>query len=212
MLGFIQGKVLSKNADSHSIVLLAHRMGFEITLPQRSFDTLVQDAKISLWLHTHVREDQLALFGFATENEKLFFKQLLGVSGLGPKTALALLGEHSPERLVHFILNKEADEISSAPGVGKKLAQRLILELSGKIEKWAWLDKIEKSTSGKKLVTVSPERQLRDDLTSALLNLGYIPNQVKPALDKLFEDDEMPTQGFEICLRNALKDMSLRHG
>lgn len=212
MLGYIQGKVLTKNVDAHSIVLLAHRMGFEIMLPQRFFDTVEVDRKMSFWLHTHVREDQLTLFGFATENEKLFFKQLLGVSGLGPKTALALLGEHSPEKLVHFILEKDADEISSAPGVGKKLAQRLILELASKIEKWAWLDKVEKSKTGKPVLELSPERQLRDDLNSALLNLGYLPTQVKPALDKVFDDEELPLKGFEVCLKTALKDMSVRHG
>ncbi len=211
MLGFIQGKVLTKNADAHSIVVLVHRMGFEVTLPQRYFETVLVNSKISLWLHTHVREDQLALFGFGTENEKLFFKQLIGVSGLGPKTALALLGEHSPEKLVHFILHKEFDEIATAPGVGKKLAQKLVLELASKVEKWAWLDKVERSTSGKPQVASSPERQLKDDLTSALLNLGYIPTQVKSTLDKLFEDDKTSTQSFEVCLKTALKEMSVRH-
>ena len=82
---------------------------------------------------------------------------------------MAVLSEHGASKLVQYIMNKEVDEISSAPGVGKKIAQRLVLELAGKIEKWAWIEKFEKAPADKKMLPPLREKQLRDDLSSALL-------------------------------------------
>ena len=104
------------------------------------------------------------------------------------------------------------DEISSAPGVGKKSAQRLVLELAGRIEKMAWSQKVNSVSARSVPVAASPQRILREDLTSALSNLGYSPGQVKSTLDKLFEREDAASQGFEACLRMALKELSGRPG
>lgn len=213
MLGFIKGKVISKNADTSQCIVLAHRLGYEVTVPRHVFDTVEVDGAASLWLHTHVREDAFVLFGFATEAEKHFFRVLLSASGVGPKVALSLLTEHGPEKLIHFILQKDVDGIAEAPGVGKKLAQKLVLELSGKVEKLAWTDIAQKplfTRVSPTTETASPAAQLREELASALQNLAFHPSQVKTVLDRMFEREETAKQSFEECLKAALKELSGR--
>lgn len=210
MLGFLKGKTISKNLDGQTIVVLAHRIGFEVTVPKVLFETLILNETISLWLHSHVREDQFTLFGFASESEKHLFRVLLGVSGLGPKTALSLLGEHGASRVCQLIMSKDSDSLSEAPGVGKKLAQKVILELSGKVEKFAWLEELPKSVVVERDVMLPPDRQLREDLNSALVNLGFVPNHIKITLDKLFERENVEAIGFAEALKAALKEMSGR--
>lgn len=210
MLGFIQGKLLSKSPETHQAVVLAGELGYEINLPQRMFDLLEVDRPVRLWIHSHIREDQFTLFGFESETEKYFFRQLLGVSGLGPKTALSLISEHGARRLVDLILQKNADQIAEAPGVGKKLAQRLVLELSTKVEKWAWVQALGPSEPAVAGETIRTHTDLRGDLLSALAHLGYQPRDIKNTLDKVFEDETAENAGFEYCLRSALKEMSGR--
>lgn len=208
MLGFLHGKVLSKNVDTNQCILVVGDVGYEISLHRRAFDIFHIDQIISLWLHTHVREDQLTLFGFTSENEKNFFRILLGVSGLGPKTALSLLSEHSVEHLSRFIIDKSISEISKAPGVGKKLAERISLELASKLEKLTWLTQLEGKSFGEKLVKVPEHRAMRDDLLSALTNLGYQPTHIRSTLERLFEGSTAEKLSFENYLRLALKEMS----
>lgn len=209
MVGFVQGKVLSKSIETSAVIVANDSVGYEVTVPKQLFDRLLVEQAVALWIHTHVREDILQLYGFATEAEKQFFRVLLAVSGLGPRTAMSLLGEHAPDRLSQHILNKDVDAISEAPGVGKKLAQRLVLELGSKIEKLAWVTQLKALSPQTRTVTASPARQLREDLSSALLNLGYQPKQVEYTLDKILETDD-ETLGFEGWLKNALREMSGR--
>lgn len=209
MLGYIEGKIISKNPDTNQCVVLAGNIGYEISVSKRTLEILSLDSNTALWLHTHVREDALTLFGFETETEKQFFRILVGVSGLGPKTALSLLSEHGAEKLSQLILAKEIAEISSAPGVGKKLAERLVLELASKLEKLAWVSQIEQKLTTPKLEH-APKKQLRDDLLSALVNLGYQPSQIRTTLDRVF-DGSLSELNFETCLKDALKDIS-HHG
>jgi Holliday junction DNA helicase RuvA len=212
MIGFLQGTVLSKNLENHSCVVLTAGVGYELTVTAPFFDKLGLDSSAAFWVHTHVREDALLLYGFATEAEKQFFRVLLGVSGLGPRTALSLLAEHGPERLSRYIQGKEIDGISTAAGVGKKLAQRLVLELGGKLEKLAWAAQLEKVSLEIKETAASPKKRLREDLSSALTNLGYAPNPIKLVLDRILERAEGGGQGFEGCLKAALNELSGRPG
>ena len=210
MIGYLKGKVLSKNLETYQCTILSYRVGYEISVPLSLFDRLLVGENTALWIHTHVREDTLALYGFANENEKLFFRLLLTVSGLGPKSSLALLTEHGTEKLAHCIRSQDATALSSAPGIGKKLAQKIILELQPKMEKLAWLAFSGRSLGPTKAATPTPTATLRDDLSSALVNLGFAPQQVKPALERLFEREELETSGFETCLKLALKEMNTR--
>jgi Holliday junction DNA helicase RuvA len=210
MLGFLRGKIISKNPDSQQCVVLTHRLGFEVTLPRDLFETVTLQSLGSFWIHSHVREDAFTLFGFASESDKFLFRILLGVSGLGPKTALSLLSEHGAERLVKLVVHKDSDGLSQAPGVGKKLAQKVILDLASKVEKLSWLGELPKIAPEAKLEPLSANEQLRADLTSALSNLGFVPAHIKTTLDKLFEREDAPAMGFAACLKIALKEMSGR--
>lgn len=209
MLGYLQGKIISKNTDTSTAVLLAGPVGYEIMFSKKTFEMITPQSDYSLWLHTHVREDAFILFGFLSELEKSFFRVLLGMSGLGPKTALSLLSEHGPERLCQLILEKKTSEISSAPGVGKKLAEKLVIELGSKVEKLQWVTQLEKFNQEVGSTVVAPSRQLRDDLNSALINLGYQQNHIKTALDRLFENKEAGFD-FETGLRFVLAEISGR--
>lgn len=211
MFGFLEGKLISKNYDTQTCVVKMFKVGFEVLVPKNLFEQLVVDQKVSLWLHTHVREDAFLLYGFSSEDEKNLFRLLLSVSGLGPKTALSLLSEHGAHRLVDLILHKATADIAKASGVGKKLAEKLPLEISSKLEKWVWAEKIEMSNVRRTpTITLSPESQLKEDLTSALLNLGYQPAQVSKVLDNVLGREEMQGQEFEFCFKAALRDMSSR--
>lgn len=208
MLGFLHGRVLSKNPDTHQCILRAGDVGYEISLSHRTFDLLLHEQEASLWLHTHVREDQLTLFGFSSETEKNFFRILLSVSGLGPKTALSLLSEHGANHLTRLIIDKNISEIATASGVGKKLAERLVLELASKLEKLAWVEQLEVKSSNVRATKLPAHKAMREDLLSALTNLGYQPNQIRNTLDKLFDTEKTKEMDFENFLRLALKDMS----
>lgn len=210
MLGYIAGKLISKNIESQHAVVLTGGVGYEIVITRRTAERIPLQADTALWLHTHVREDVFTLFGFESEEEKALFRTLISVSGLGPKTGLALLSEYAPETLAQLIITKRIADISKAPGVGKKIAERLTVELATKLEKQGW--------SGRPLVAETPgtqviqpvESQLRDDLQSALVNLRYQPAEVKQVLDRMFNGDETESQPFEICLKQALKELSSR--
>jgi holliday junction DNA helicase RuvA len=208
MLGFIRGILISKAVDSTQCVILAGRVGYEVVVPKHTF-TMTMREPVSLWLHSHVREDAFTLFGFSTETEKLLFRLLLSVSGLGPKTALALITTHG-KLLPNLIIQKNADGLSEAPGVGKKLAQKLVLELSGKIEKLSWLKLLEPQSAATPKVFSDPNSQIREDLVSALVHLGYQPNSIKTVVDRLMEKNDLKATRFEDFLRMALKEMSGR--
>jgi Holliday junction DNA helicase RuvA len=165
---------------------------------------------VGLWLYTHVREDALILFGFFSEAEKQLFKILIGVSGLGPKIALSLLSQHGPEKLIQLIIHKRTSEISEASGVGKKLAERLVLELSTKLSKLAWIQSMPQVETSIAPVILSKEERVREDLISALSNLGYSVGQIKNTLDRMFLREDTMGLGFEALLRTALKEISGR--
>ena len=207
MLGFIQGKLISRNLESLSCVVLAQNLGYEVIVPRRSLEKLQLASEVSLWLHTHVREDILSLYGFNSENDKLFFRLLLSVSGLGPKTALSLLSEFGTETLVELVLGKRIGEISKAPGVGKKTAERLVMELVSKIEKLSWAKETTHLASPASSKMSSGLMQTREDLFSALSHLGYQPHQIKTTLDKVLATEEKSVEGL---LKLALKELSNR--
>jgi Holliday junction DNA helicase RuvA len=156
-------------------------------------------AEIALRVHTHVRDDALALFGFATPLELQLFERLIGVNGVGPKLALAVLSGIEPPALVRAVRSQDVARLTKIPGIGKKTAERIGLELR---------DKLPASLAAAE--TAAPESAadaLRDDLVSALLNLGYQP----PAAEKAVEEALKEGEGtFERALRGALKQLVKR--
>jgi Holliday junction DNA helicase RuvA len=131
MIGYLTGTV--QNATEKEMIVVAGGVGYRVLAP---LPVLVSHAKgtgVALYIHTHVREDQLSLYGFEKENELDLFERLISVSGIGPKSALAMLSVHSPASVAEAVERGDASLLSHTPGIGKRTAEKIILELKGKL-------------------------------------------------------------------------------
>ncbi len=214
MIGFLKGKVISKSTESLSLVLLTEGTGtgYEITAPRPVWEHLLEGTDADLWIHTHVREDVLHLYGFATETDKKIFRILLSATGVGPKVALSLIGELGVKAIVDAIGRKQSDELAEAPGVGKKLAQKIVLELGSKIEKLEWLQTVKTLNAAVRSnphSLESTEERLRDELISALENLSFAPNAVRTAVERVFSQTGTALS-FEFAFKQCLQELSGR--
>jgi len=153
---------------------------------------------VALRIHTHVREDALLLYGFATALEQDLFERLIGVGGIGPKLALAVLSGIEPTELVRAIERGDVARLTAIPGVGKKTSERIVLELKDRLPKASLT-----VTGGVAAVDVPP---LRDDLLSALINLGYHRPLAERAVDAAIKTT--PEGGFELTLKQALRELA----
>lgn len=131
MIGFLKGKVHS--TDTSSLIIDVQGVGYKVLAPLPVVIQAVTESDISLFIHTHVREDHIVLYGFKDESDLFLFEKLTSVSGIGPKSALAMLSIHSPSSLADAVERSDAETLSHTPGVGKKTAEKIILELKGKL-------------------------------------------------------------------------------
>jgi Holliday junction DNA helicase RuvA len=195
MIGFLRGQVFEKHPNR--LIVDVAGVGYDVQVPLSTFYTAGEPgAEIALRIHTHVREDQLALYGFATPLELTMFERLIGVSGIGPKLALAVLSGIESRDLMAAIQRNDLARLTGIPGVGKKTAERMCVELR---------DRLPKAMIASD-APPSPGDALRDDLVSALINLGYHRQNIDKSLDKLLSG--AGDQRFEDVLRSALKDLS----
>ena len=193
MIARLSGTVLEKHPMR--VVIDVGGVGYDVHVPLSSFGAVGDPgAALTLRVHTHVREDALMLYGFASALEQLVFERLIAVGGIGPKLALSVLSGLAPEELVQAIARADVARLTSIPGIGKKTAERIVLELKDKLGAVA--------TAG---LGVSPAGP-REDLVSALLNLGYHRPLAEKAVDRALQDG--PDRGFETLLRAALKALS----
>ncbi len=168
-------------------------------MPLSTFYVVGDDgSEVSLRVHTHVREDQMALFGFVTALELSMFERLIAVNGIGPKLALSVLSGIEPRDLVTAIQRADIARLTRIPGVGKKTAERIVVELRDRMPK-----AVESDTTG--VVPVATDA-LRDDLLSALANLGYHQQAIDKVLEKVLKDKD-PLK-FEDALRGALRELA----
>ncbi len=190
MIGRLSGILLEKSAEA--VLIDVGGVGYEVFCPLTTIDRLAREGeKCTLSIHTHVREDQLILFGFSDADERGLFRLLTSVSGVGPKLALACLSGLNRDELASALMSEDVKKLSSIPGIGKRTAERLILELK---------DRIAKGFSPSKPVTRAAHQL--DDLDSALRNLGYRPKDVDQLIEKLRSEADGMT--FEMLLRKAL--------
>ena len=197
MIAFLRGRVLEKQPNR--VIVEVAGVGYDVAVPLSTFYVAGDPgAEIVLRVHTHVREDQLALFGFATPLELTVFERLIAISGIGPKLALAVLSGLEPRDLVTAIQRGDVSRLTSIPGVGKKTAERIVLELRERLPK-----ALESSGT---VPAPTPGDRLRDDLLSALTNLGYHRQAIDKVLDRHFSDTGDRT--FEDLLRSSLKELS----
>lgn len=196
MIGFLRGVLLHKSPQE--LLLDVSGVGYRVLVPISTFCRLGdQGTQAQLLIHTHVREDQFVLYGFATPAELELFEKLISVSGVGPKVALGVLSGIEVEDLVHAIRGNDVARLTRVPGVGKKTAERLILELK---------DKIAALHAG----TAEPQAPSpkRTDLLSALGNLGYSAAEADRAATEVLRLS--PEASLGDLLRDALRVISRR--
>jgi holliday junction DNA helicase RuvA len=200
MIALLRGRVLEKHPTK--VIVDVNGVGYDVSVPLSTFYTAGEPgAEISLRIHTHVREDQLALFGFATALELAVFERLIAISGIGPKLALAVLSGIEPRELVGAVQRDDVARLTKIPGVGKKTAERIGLELKDRLP-------AAMPAGDGKAVAESPRDQLREDLLSALLNLGYQRAVAEKAIEKTLENGA--EAGFEQALRATLNKLIKR--
>ena len=178
-------------------------IGYDVAVPLSTFYTAGDaGAEIALRVHTHVREDQLALYGFATSLELSVFERLIAVSGIGPKLALAVLSGIEPNDLIRAVRQQDVARLTAIPGVGKKTAERIGLELKDRLP-------AALPSAGQTPSPVSPADQMRDDLLSALVNLGYHRPLAEKAVDKVLQTKA--DVRFEDALKDVLRALMKAH-
>jgi Holliday junction DNA helicase RuvA len=194
MIGSLRGKLAGKRPNQ--VLIDVGGVGYQVQVPLSTFAVLGPlHGETSLLIHTHVREDQLALFGFATAREKHCFELLISASGVGPSLALKILSGMGIDDLVPAIRKGDLARLVLIPGVGKKTAERIVVELRDK------LTAVEVEETGKPVT----RSQLESDVASALVNLGYDARAVDRAIEKA-----RATSGasFEDLLRASLQSLS----
>ena len=199
MIAWLRGRLLEKT-PSRLIVDVAG-VGYEVFVPLSTFLELGPPGHdVTLRVHTHVREDQIALFGFRTAFELATFERLIGVSGIGPRLALVVLSGIEPQDLVRAVQRGDIARLTAIPGIGKKTAERITLELRDRLPAPADEDQEPTAAAG--------PQHLRDDLASALGNLGYQRLAVEKVLDRVLGATVEPS--FEQALRTALRELGTR--
>jgi Holliday junction DNA helicase RuvA len=194
MIGHLRGTILEKHPNQ--VIVESAGVGYDVQIPISTYTALAEPgASAALRIHTHVREDALLLFGFATQEEKALFERLISVSGIGPKLAITVLSGLPTADLVAAIRNSDVGHLVRIPGVGKKTAERMVLELKDKL---AGID-----TMGKAAAVAGPTLNALDrDVLSALQNLGCSRPAAEDALRKVKERG-VPAE-FEPLFRAAL--------
>jgi holliday junction DNA helicase RuvA len=193
MIAHLRGRILSKKPGQ--VIVEAGGVGYDVTISIPTFTALpAEGAETALHIHTQVREDLLALFGFIELAEKRLFERLITVSGVGPKLAVTILSGLSPETTVAAIRGHDHAMLTRIPGVGKKLAERLVVELKDKLEDMA----VAPATA----VSAGPAAE---DVLSALVNLGYQRPAALKAIESAVEKNKAAGASFDELFRAALQ-------
>ncbi|MDD2275319.1 MAG: Holliday junction branch migration protein RuvA [Smithellaceae bacterium] len=198
MIALLTGKIAYKGI-SH-VVVDAQGVGYRVFIPLTTFYALPEaDQTITLHIHTSVKEDAIHLFGFYTREERELFQLMISVSGIGPKVALNILSGISSAELLEAISTGNLTKLMAIPGIGRKMAERLILELKEKVMKKMAADAIPAANAKQKQAEM-----MREDVLSALMNLGYKAGAARDALEKAARDlKEEPA--MDQLLKKALK-------
>jgi Holliday junction DNA helicase RuvA len=195
MIALLTGRIAHKSPEF--IILDVNGVGYQVQIPFSTYYELPEEGKtVSLSIYTHVREDAITLFGFRTTVEKQFSQLLISVSGIGPKMARDILSNIHPDELAAAIVQGNLVRLSSIPGIGKKTAERLVLELKEKVRK------MDVAPSAKDAAPSEAPPEVADDVASALVNLGYKEAVVRKVLAEMTIE---PGASTEAVLRQALK-------
>jgi Holliday junction DNA helicase RuvA len=187
MIAHLRGKLAQK--DPARVVVDVNGVGYEVFVPLTTYTALPDTGfEVSIDVHTHVRDDIIALYGFSTRRERSIFEKLMTISGIGPKLAVTILSGGSVDDLVAAIKRSDLVRLTAIPGVGKKTAERIILELK---------DKLQDFVEGPAKSTVE------NDVLSALENLGYLRAHAEAAMRRAVDGDRDPA--FDVLFKRALQ-------
>ena len=195
MIAFLSGKLLEKQANT--VIVDVGGVGYEVTIPLSTFYELGEiGADVQLRIFTHVREDALQLFGFKTEREKQLYLKLISVQGIGAKSGITMLSGMSADEIIVAIRTDNLARLTAIPGVGKKTAERLVIELRDKLNDISSAS-VQESVSTER--TNLPVDEVYDDAISALTNLGYQRNAAEKALKQAVQE------GTEMSVQKLLR-------
>ncbi len=198
MIAHLKGQLIQKSPVS--LVVDVQGVGYEVFIPLTVYYELPEcGTTVSLYIHTRIREDSLKLFGFIKESDKQMFELLIRISKVGPKIALAFLSGMTGQDLTQAVFNDDIATLSAIPGVGRKTAERLALELKDKLLEL----NLQPETA---IASNTPGNGLKDDAVSALVNLGYKKAQAEQALRKVWRDEAKPS--LEELIRDSLNCLS----
>lgn len=194
MIGYLQGDLLTAAPDR--ILLDVHGVGYEVHIPLSTYYEIEKrgDGRVRLFIHTQMREDGISLFGFWTEREKRLFEKLIGVGGIGPRLGRVILSGMPPDDLLSAIAAGDVGRLSTIPGVGRKTAERIVLEIKDKVR--------ELAAELPETAAAAPDQ----DVVSALVNLGYKGPQAERAVADVRR--ERPDAAFHDLLRASLHRLS----
>jgi Holliday junction DNA helicase RuvA len=188
MIAHLRGRILDKHPNQ--VVVEAAGVGYDVSISVPTFSELpAAGAEVALHIHTHVREDALALFGFLRLEEKQLFERLIGVSGIGPRLAITILSGMAAAEMVGAIRANDVAKLTRIPGIGKKTAERMVLELRDKL-------------AGFGAVPVAPRAGHEEDVLSALVNLGYQRAAAERAVETVQKNGRR--EDFDALFREAL--------
>jgi Holliday junction DNA helicase RuvA len=197
VIGQVRGRLLRK--EPQEAIVDVGGVGYRVAIPLSTFYRIGEPGgEVTLLTHTHVREDTLALFGFLTAAEQALFERLIAVSGVGPKLALSILSGIEAPDLVAALRSSDVPRLTRIPGVGKKTAERLVLELK---------DKVQGLPATEAAESPGPAGSAKEDLVSALLHLGYSRPEAEKGVDRALKEGE---GRFEDLLRRTLRILSGR--
>jgi Holliday junction DNA helicase RuvA len=196
MIAYLCGRLLEKHPNQ--VIVDVHGVGYNVTIPVSAYSSLPEtDAEVHLHIHTHVREDALALFGFISAGDKALFEKLITVSGIGPKLAITALSGLAAADLAAAIRSGSVEQLVRIPGVGKKTAERMVLELKDKLD-LAGLPARADAASAKPAYSA-----IEEDVISALMNFGATRGAAEAAVNKPRSASE--PNDFDALFRRALK-------
>ena len=197
MIGLLRGRIADKQPNT--LIVDVQGVGYEVHVPLSTFyDAGDIGGEITLRIYTHVREDALQLYGFLTELERRLFEKLIGISGIGPKLAIAVLSGMDPRELMSSVQRGDVARLTGIPGVGKKTSERIVLELRDRLAQLPGGAPADSAPS-------NGADRVRSDLLSALQNLGYHRPQAEKAIDATLQTMSNPT--FEHALKAELREL-----
>jgi len=205
MIAHLSGTLLSK--EPNQVIVDVGGVGYDVTIPLSTFyDLDDESSEVKLLIYTYVKEDALQLYGFKTANERKLFVHFISVSGVGPKLGIALLSHGKTDELIESIKSNNLARLTQIPGIGRKTAERLVVDLRDKMIQMSHAQVADQAGTKSETVYVSSEDTVRSDALSALLNLGYQRSAAEKAIDAaLAEGGELTVESI---LRRGLKKLA----